>query len=90
MQTTPVINALERVTRAVGHAVSWLNIVMVLVMFALVAMRYLFDAGWIWLQESVTWMHAAVFMLGAAYTLAEDGHVRVDVFYRRLSEQHQA
>jgi len=53
-------------------------------------MRYVFDAGLIWVQESVVWMHAVVFMLGAAYTLKAEEHVRVDVFYRTMSERQRA
>ena len=53
-------------------------------------MRYVFDAGLIWMQESVTWMHAAVFMVGAAYTLLHEEHVRVDIFYRKMSERGRA
>ena len=60
---------------------------MVIVTFVVVVMRYVFDAGLIWLQESVVWMHAVVFMLGAAYTLQAEEHVRVDVFYRTMSDK---
>ncbi|RZV37159.1 MAG: TRAP transporter small permease subunit [Chromatiales bacterium] len=63
---------------------------MVLVTFVVVVMRYVFDAGLIWVQESVTWMHAAVFMLGAAYTLRDEEHVRVDVFYRNMNPRRRA
>jgi len=63
---------------------------MVLVTFLVVVLRYVFDLGFIWLQETVTWMHAAVFMLGAAYTLLGDEHVRVDVFYREFSPRRKA
>ncbi len=63
---------------------------MVLVTCVVVVLRYAFDLGFIWLQESVTWMHAAVFMLGAAYTLSCDEHVRVDVFYREMSRARKA
>ena len=63
---------------------------MVIVTFVVVVMRYVFDAGLIWLQESVIWMHAAVFMLGAAYTLRDEEHVRVDVFYRKMSARRRA
>jgi len=63
---------------------------MVLVTFVVVVMRYVFDAGLIWVQESVIWMHAAVFMLGAAYTLRDEEHVRVDVFYRNMSPRRRA
>ena len=73
-----------------GHATAWLTLVMILVTFGVVVLRYAFDLGFIWLQESVTWMHAAVFMLGAAYTLQMDEHVRVDVFYREFSRRRRA
>ncbi len=63
---------------------------MVAVTAAVVVLRYFFGIGWIWLQETVTWMHGAVFMLAAAYTLARDEHVRVDVFYRDLSPRARA
>ena len=81
---------IERLNIWIGRSVAWLTLVMVLVTFAIVVLRYLFDLGWIWLQESVTWMHAAVFLLGAAYTLARDDHVRVDVFYGQASERRRA
>ena len=73
-----------------GRAVSWLCLVMVLLTGFVVVLRYLFDQGWIWMQELVTWMHAAVFMLAAAYTLSHDEHVRVDIFYRKLSARGRA
>jgi TRAP-type mannitol/chloroaromatic compound transport system permease small subunit len=63
---------------------------MVLVTCVVVVLRYVFDTGFIWLQESVTWMHAVVFMMGAAYTLQRDEHVRVDVFYRELDARRKA
>jgi len=84
------LDALERINVIVGRVVAWLVVMMVLTTFSIVVMRYLFDSGWIWLQESVTWMHAAVFMLAAAYTLAREQHVRVDIFYRRFSPRGRA
>ncbi|HJP39697.1 MAG TPA: TRAP transporter small permease subunit [Gammaproteobacteria bacterium] len=81
---------LERLNVHVGRGVAWLTLIMVFVTFIIVVMRYLFDSGWIWLQESVTWMHAAVFMLAAAYTLAREEHVRVDIFYRRFTPRGRA
>jgi TRAP-type mannitol/chloroaromatic compound transport system permease small subunit len=59
-------------------------------MSAIVILRYAVGIGPIWLQESVTWMHAAVFMLGGAYTLQRDEHVRVDIFYRGMSPARRA
>jgi len=81
---------LERANVLIGRGVAWLTLAMVVVTFTIVVLRYLFGIGWIWLQESVTWMHAAVFMLGASYTLARDEHVRVDVFYRQARDRRRA
>ncbi|MBL4623427.1 MAG: TRAP transporter small permease subunit [Immundisolibacteraceae bacterium] len=74
----------------IGRGVSWLTLAMVLVTFLVVVLRYAFDLGWIWLQESVTYMHALVFMLGAAYTLGENEHVRVDILYNRFTDRGRA
>lgn len=84
------MEALDRLSTAVGKAASWLTLVMVIVTFIIVLMRYVFDFNLIWMQESVTWMHAAVFMLGAAYTLRDEEHVRVDIVYRKVSDKQRA
>jgi TRAP-type mannitol/chloroaromatic compound transport system permease small subunit len=81
---------LDRFSALLGRASSWLTLLMVLVTFAVVVMRYVFDMGFIWLQESVVWMHACVFMVGAAYTLQQEEHVRVDIFYRDMSKKRRA
>ena len=73
-----------------GRAIAWLTLGMVLTQFTVVILRYVFGVGWIALQESILFMHALVFMLGAAYTLRYEGHVRVDIFYRRLSRRGRA
>lgn len=83
-------NLIDRLSEATGKAFAWLTLLMVIVTCLVVIMRYAFDAGLIWLQESVIWMHAAVFMIGAAYTLKHDQHVRVDVFYRAMSTKRRA
>ncbi|MCH9004840.1 MAG: TRAP transporter small permease subunit [Proteobacteria bacterium] len=81
---------LDRISSMLGKASAWLTLIMVLVTFVVVVMRYAFDAGLIWLQESVVWMHAFVFMVGAAYTLQQEQHVRVDIFYREMSARGRA
>ena len=81
---------LGRLNAWLGKSVAWLTLAMVLVTFVVVVLRYVFGIGLIWLQESVVWMHACVFMLGAAYTLQADEHVRVDIFYREMSARGRA
>jgi TRAP-type mannitol/chloroaromatic compound transport system permease small subunit len=80
----------DRISSITGKASAWLTLIMVVITFVIVVMRYVFDAGLIWLQESVIWMHAVVFMMGAAYTLQQEDHVRVDVFYRTMSVTRRA
>ena len=74
----------------IGQAVAWLVFCMAIVTCLVAVLRYGFSLGWIWLQETITWMHAAVFLLAAGYTLARDGHVRVDIFYRDMAPRRQA
>ena len=82
--------SLDLVNAWVGRLVAWLAVAMVLVTFLVVVLRYGFDQGSIALQESVTYMHAMLFMLAAAYTLQRDGHVRVDIFYQGFSRRGRA
>lgn len=83
-------NLLDRISHVTGRVTAWLTLAMVLLTTIIVVMRYVFDAGQIWMQESVTWMHAAVFMVGAAYTLLHEEHVRVDIFYRKMNARRRA
>lgn len=93
----PVLAQLERLARWLGalsewtgRGIAWLTLFMVLTTFGIVVLRYGFGIGSIAAQEAVTYMHALVFLLGAAYTLKHDGHVRVDIFYRGMSERRRA
>ena len=83
-------NTMDFINESIGKTVSWLTLFMVLIMFSIVVMRYLFNEGSIAVQESVMYMHAVVFMLGAAFTLKRDGHVRVDIFYGKMSDKGKA
>ena len=83
-------NALDGFNELIGRGVAWLTLAMVLVTFLVVVLRYVFNIGFVWLQESYVWMHGVIFMLGAGYTLLHDGHVRVDLFYARASARTRA
>lgn len=73
-----------------GKFIAWLTLLMVFTTFAIVILRYGFEIGWIAMQESVVYMHALVFLIGIPFTLKYDGHVRVDIFYSKMSERSQA
>lgn len=84
------LRLIDRISIFTGQIAAWLTLAMVLTTFTIVILRYALDTGAIWLQESIIWMHAMIFMLGAAYTLQQDEHVRVDVFYRKMTQKHRA
>ncbi len=73
-----------------GRAIAWFTLIIVLLTFVIVVCRYLFNSGWIMLQETVMYLYAWIFLLGIAYTLKHDEHVRVDIFYQKFSSQKKA
>ncbi|MHA1597567.1 MAG: TRAP transporter small permease subunit [Alphaproteobacteria bacterium] len=81
---------IDGLNEAVGRAAAWLVIIMVLVQFVVVVLRYVFGFGSIMMQESVVYLHGILFMLGAGYTLLLEGHVRVDIFYREATPGKKA
>lgn len=85
-----LIRPIDAVSEWIGRLLAWLTLVMAVVTGVVVVMRYGFGSNSIALQESVVYMHAAVFLLGAGYTLKNEGHVRVDIFYRRFGPSNKA
>ena len=83
-------DSIERLIARIGRAAAWAALLIVAVQFAVVVLRYVFGLGSIWLQESIVYAHAALFLLGAAWTLAVGGHVRVDIFYADMLPRRKA
>ena len=89
------IGAIDRLSRGVGRLVTWLIPLLVAVSAWNTIARYL-DRELGTALSSNTWLEtgwylfALIFLLGAAPLLAEDRHVRVDLFYERLSERGRA
>ena len=81
---------IDRLNAAIGRTAAWLCLLVVLVQFAVVVLRYVFGIGSIWLTETIIYGHATLFMLAAAWTLREGGHVRVDVFYADAGPRRRA
>jgi TRAP-type mannitol/chloroaromatic compound transport system permease small subunit len=84
------LRAIDTFTETSGRMLAWLAIAMALLTALIVVLRYGFNIGSIATQEAVTYLHGTLFTLGAAYTLRRDGHVRVDIFYRRFSPRTRA
>ena len=82
--------AIDSLNERVGRVTAWAALLMVLVQFVVVILRYVFAWGSIPVQESIWYFHGVLFMLAAGYTLLKDGHVRVDIFYRESTPRRKA
>ncbi len=83
-------NILEQISTWVGERVKWLTTALVLLIFVDVILRYLFAVTSAWVIELEWHLFALIFILGAAYALQQDQHVRVDVFYTHFSPRKKA
>ncbi|MGL1889111.1 MAG: TRAP transporter small permease subunit [Reichenbachiella sp.] len=85
-----IINKIEHFIESVGKLVSWLSLFLVILIGIDVALRYLFNWNSSANQELEWHLFATLFLLGTAYTLKHDKHVRVDLFYANFSEKNKA
>jgi TRAP-type mannitol/chloroaromatic compound transport system permease small subunit len=69
----------------IGILTSYLCIPMILITFLVAFMRYVLDFGSIAVQEIIIYLHALIFTIGASYTLKNNMHVRIDIFYNKFS-----
>tara|TARA_B110000259_G_scaffold184566_1_gene231872 strand:+ start:933 stop:1424 length:492 start_codon:yes stop_codon:yes gene_type:complete len=69
----------------IGILTSYLAIPLILLTFIVAFMRYILDFGSIAIQEIIIYFHALIFTIGASYTLKNDMHVRIDIFYNNLT-----
>ncbi len=88
---------LERITtkidllnHRVGEAALWLVLAMIVFQFLIVLLSKVFGISFTPLDESIWYLNGLIFMLGAAYTLLHDRHVRVDIIYRTASSRYKA
>ena len=87
---TSVARAIDALNEHIGRFVAWFALIMVLMQFTVVLLRYVFGLGFIPMQESILFMHSMLFLLAAGYTLLHDGHVRVDIFYGSATPRTKA
>lgn len=86
----PLSDVLDRISGiAMGFSVSAAFLI-ILIQLSAVLMRYVFGLSFSWLNDSVIFSFAMIFMLGAAATLRDDGHVRVDILRSRFGPRTRA
>lgn len=81
---------IDRLNDALGHAISWLTLILVVSTASVAVLRYAFSTGWVWMQDAYLWIFGTMILMGAAYTLLHDKHVRVDFFYNAQSPRIRA
>ncbi len=84
------IQIIDKLNERIGKTVSWLTIILVLVTCYDVVVRYVFRESSAAFQEIEWHLFAILFLVGGAYTLKIDDHVRVDIFYTRFSKEKKA
>ena len=85
-----ILQGINSFTLWVGRLIAGLCLLLVSLTVLVVLLRYFFGMGSIAVQESITYVHSIIFMLGLAVALKSGWHVRVDIFYRNFSEKHKA
>ena len=84
------IRFIDALNYRIGRTVMWLAVVIALIQFATVILRYVFAIGFIPVQESIWYLNAILFMTGAGFALYADAHVRIDVIYRQARPRTKA
>lgn len=82
-------SAIDWFTKWVGERIIWVSTLLVLLIFTDVLMRYLLSTSKAWITDLEWHLFAILFLIGSAYTLKADQHVRVDVFYAKFSKKKQ-
>ncbi|MEY3490361.1 MAG: TRAP transporter small permease subunit [Betaproteobacteria bacterium] len=90
MNTQSLLHAADRLSMAVGKAFAWLIVVLMLLVVAEVFKRYALNAPTAWIFDASNMIYGTLFMMGGAYTLCQDGHVRGDFFYGSAKPRTQA
>jgi len=85
-----IIDFLDSINEKAGQLVSWAAIFLVIVISIDVILRYLFQFSYIWIIEIEIYLFGLLFLLAAGYTFKHGKHVRVDVFYTKLSDKGKA
>lgn len=81
---------IDNISKGIGKYISWLNLILVLLITCNVILRYFFSQSSIWMKELEWHLFSLLFLLGASYTLQQDEHVRVDIFYQRFGPRTKA
>jgi len=90
MNVQRLLHTADAISTWVGKAFAWLIVVLMLLVCAEVFKRYALNAPTAWIFDANNMLYGTLFMMGGAYTLAHDGHVRGDFLYGSMKPRTQA
>ncbi len=85
-----IINGIQSLSRFLGKTISWSSIILIFIIISDVFFRYVFSLTSAATYEIEWHLFGLMFLLGAAWTLDQDKHIRVDLFYQRFSPKTKA
>lgn len=85
-----IVRAIDSINEWIGKGIAWLTLLLVLITVYDVTMRYIFHAGSVAMVDAEIHLFAMNFLLAAGWTFLNNGHVRVDLVYIRLSRKKKA
>ncbi len=85
-----IVSLIDQCSRLSGRVAAWGTTLLVILICSDVFMRYFLNISHVWVTELECHLFALIFLIGAAYTLNKDAHVRVDLFYTNFSERKKA
>jgi TRAP-type mannitol/chloroaromatic compound transport system permease small subunit len=85
-----ILGLIDRISTWIGKMVSVLTLFVALAIVYEIVVRYLFSKPTVWAAESTVFACGLVYLLGGAWTLFEDKHVRIDMLYAKVSPRHRA
>tara|TARA_B100000929_G_scaffold43813_1_gene31213 strand:+ start:451 stop:951 length:501 start_codon:yes stop_codon:yes gene_type:complete len=79
----------EQIMNIISKLLVYILLSMIVLVILTIFLRYFFSIGSISIQELIMYFHASIFMLGISYTYKENSHVKIDIFYNKLSEKNK-
>lgn len=90
MSAQRVLHTIDGISTWTGKAAAWLIIGLMLLVCAEVFKRYVLNMPTAWIFDASNMLYGTLFMIGGAYTLAQNAHVRGDFLYGSMKPRTQA
>lgn len=85
-----LLHTIDGISTFFGKAAAWLIMGLMLLVCAEVFKRYILNMPTAWIFDASNMLYGTLFMIGGAYTLAQNGHVRGDFLYSSMKPRRQA